>query len=73
MKITSKSIKYFIFILAFSLFVTYFNLKLKKSLSLENTHFGSEDFMYSVGIDLGVFYIGKLIYYLIDFKGLIVV
>ena len=71
MKITVKSIKYLIFIIAFSLFVTYFNLKLKKSMGIDNTSIGDTDFIYSMVIDLAIFYSGKLIYYLINFKDLI--
>jgi len=71
MKITGKTIKYFALILVFSLFVTFFNLKLKKTIGLDDGSFGDTQFMYSMVIDLGIFYISKIIYYLIDFKSLI--
>ena len=71
MKFTVKSLKYFMFILAFSLFVTYFNLKLKKSMGLDEASFGDTDFMYSMALDVGVFYFGKIMYYLIKFPDLL--
>ena len=40
-------------------------------MGLEDTSFGDIDFIYSMAIDLGIYYFSKILYYVIDFKGLL--
>ena len=71
MKFTVKSLKYAFFIIAFSLFVFYFKIKLKNTMGIEDVSFGDVDFLYSMAIDLGIYYATKILYYVVDFKAML--
>jgi len=71
MKFTVKSLKYGFFIIAFSLFVFYFKIKLKNTMGIEDVSFGDVDFLYSMAIDLGIYYSTKILYYIVDFKAML--
>ncbi len=71
MKFSVKSLKYAFLIIAFSLFVFYFKIKLKSTMGIDDVSFGDVDFLYSMAIDLGIYYSTKILYYVVDFKSIL--